>query len=488
MRLANVSVRLHCAEFSLLKLVANLADGLPFCRRFGQSHEQTVGEQVAGFVAINGGHNHLGCAGIVERGDKFRGIALTFEPAQRPRGPIGAFAVQPSARLEVIRLGQQRHDEHLMNVFLRRRFQDLRRRPAKLRQRFVLPRRCAVFVRANEFTVEVDVVGQECSIAQPAPAAPAKLSAHGGQFHLELAVVMPDALNARALNRPVFAEQAARLAPLATDAMQQAVGVAFLGGEPSVLVPDAGNTVPLTVSERHFFAEQTVSIPGFLNRGSHVMCIALRALNVNFAPLNTNPGRKHSRSYPDFIDFFVFRHPETTDSRDEILKAKLPGGGGRVKVEAGAAGAHNLDATDAAIQSKGGSSRCPRFTSLVVTMPGCSTLQFSADYQLDTLLGNACNDMRLSDAQRDKLCEMMYFAFLEIRLLAQTSKATQAGDLADAFHNLPKEMWSEGFSLEDFREDFLVSYQIKYPEQITRNYVALLDAVIAIGNEDHSSN
>lgn len=119
---------------------------------------------------------------------------------------------------------------------------------------------------------------------------------------------------------------------------------------------------------------------------------------------------------------------------------------------------------------------------------GCSTLQFSAAYQLDTLSGNTGSDMRLSDAQRDKLCEMMYFAFLEIRLLAQTGKATQAGDLADAFHNLPKEMWSEGFSLEDFREDFLVGYQIKYPEQITRNYVALLDTVIAIGNEDHSSN
>ena len=32
---------------------------------------------------------------------------------------------------------------------------------------------------------------------------------------------------------------------------------------------------------------------------------------------------------------------------------------GRVKVEAGAAGAHYLDATDAAIQSRGVSSRCP---------------------------------------------------------------------------------------------------------------------------------
>jgi len=31
-------------------------------------------------------------------------------------------------------------------------------------------------------------------------------------------------------------------------------------------------------------------------------------------------------------------------------RGKNPGGGGRVKVEAGAAGAHDLDATDAAIQ------------------------------------------------------------------------------------------------------------------------------------------
>jgi hypothetical protein len=50
---------------------------------------------------------------------------------------------------------------------------------------------------------------------------------------------------------------------------------------------------------------------------------------------------------------------ERTDSRDEILKAKLPGGGGRVKggTEARAfkrATRSILDATDAAIPSKGG--------------------------------------------------------------------------------------------------------------------------------------
>jgi hypothetical protein len=72
------------------------------------------------------------------------------------------------------------------------------------------------------------------------------------------------------------------------------------------------------------------------------------------------------------MDIFAFRRPATTHFRDENLKAKLPGGGGRVKVEAGAAGAHNLDATDAAIQLKGVSSRCPstsRMARQVISKP-----------------------------------------------------------------------------------------------------------------------
>jgi len=44
-------------------------------------------------------------------------------------------------------------------------------------------------------------------------------------------------------------------------------------------------------------------------------------------------------------------------SRDENLKAKVTGGSGRVKVEAVAARAHDLEATDTAIQSNGISSR-----------------------------------------------------------------------------------------------------------------------------------
>lgn len=96
---------------------------------------------------------------------------------------------------------------------------------------------------------------------------------------------MPCTLHTRALNHAVFAEESARFVPLAADAMQQSIGVAFLGGEASVLVPDTGNAMPVTVSERHLFAEQTVSIPGLLNRGSHVRCFCTSTIEREFWPI-----------------------------------------------------------------------------------------------------------------------------------------------------------------------------------------------------------
>ena len=98
------------------------------------------------------------------------------------------------------------------------------------------------------------------------------------------------------------------------------------------------------------------------------------------------------------------------------------------------------------------------------------------------------NDERLSDAQRDKLCDMMYHAFLEIRILGWAGKAQQAADLADAFHNLPKDMWTENFCLEDYRETFLTVYQEKYPDRSNRNYVAMINQIILMGNPDYSAN
>jgi hypothetical protein len=84
-----------------------------------------------------------------------------------------------------------------------------------------------------------------------------------------------------------------------------------------------------------------------------------------------------------------------------------------------------------------------------------------------------------TDAQRRNLSNMLYFAFLEIRVLGLKGKSAQAADLADAFHNLPLGMWSDSFSLRFFCDCFLQSYQQKYPEHPT-NYVAMLDEIIAM--------
>ena len=77
---------------------------------------------------------------------------------------------------------------------------------------------------------------------------------------MEFAVFVPGALNTRAVNHPVFAEQSAGFTPLAADAVQQAVLVGFFGGQHAVLVPDADNAMPATVAQRHYFTELAISI------------------------------------------------------------------------------------------------------------------------------------------------------------------------------------------------------------------------------------
>ena len=95
--------------------------------------------------------------------------------------------------------------------------------------------------------------------------------------------------------------------------------------------------------------------------------------------------------------------------------------------------------------------------------------------------------MQITDVQRKKLCELMAFAFLEIRKLGWDGKSEQAADLADAFHNLPKDMWKKTFSLEEFRDSFLKVYQKKYLKKRIRDYVAAVNEILAMG-EDCSSN
>jgi hypothetical protein len=91
--------------------------------------------------------------------------------------------------------------------------------------------------------------------------------------------------------------------------------------------------------------------------------------------------------------------------------------------------------------------------------------------------------MQIMDAQRRRLSELIGFALMEIRLLGWAGNAQQAADLADAFHNLPKDMWKEDFSLEFFRDAFLKVYQDKYPVRQGRDYVALVNELLGAGEE-----
>ena len=79
-----------------------------------------------------------------------------------------------------------------------------------------------------------------------------------------------------------------------------------------------------------------------------------------------------------------------------------------------------------------------------------------------------------------KLSDMMRIAFIEIRGLAWNGRAKQAGDLADAFHELPTKMWKKDFSLQFFRDAFVRQYQRKHPGGRLFDYVALVDEIIAM--------
>lgn len=87
-----------------------------------------------------------------------------------------------------------------------------------------------------------------------------------------------------------------------------------------------------------------------------------------------------------------------------------------------------------------------------------------------------------TEEQRRGLCEMLHRALLEIRILGWRGNGSQAGDLADAFHNLPIHMISQDFDQDLFRH-LLEVYQNKYPRPKSSevnyfDYVAFLDNII----------
>jgi hypothetical protein len=80
-----------------------------------------------------------------------------------------------------------------------------------------------------------------------------------------------------------------------------------------------------------------------------------------------------------------------------------------------------------------------------------------------------------TEQQRERLCDMIACAFGEVRMLGWAGRSRQAAALADAFHNLPRDMYRCGlWRWEEFRED-LLRYQAKY--KASRDYVALLDEI-----------
>lgn len=88
---------------------------------------------------------------------------------------------------------------------------------------------------------------------------------------------MPSALNTRAVNHSVFAQQPSGFIPLAADSMQQAIQIAFLVRQNTIFVPDANNTMSATVAQRHYFTQLAIPMKGFFNRSFHKPC------NVSFS-------------------------------------------------------------------------------------------------------------------------------------------------------------------------------------------------------------
>lgn len=94
------------------------------------------------------------------------------------------------------------------------------------------------------------------------------------------------------------------------------------------------------------------------------------------------------------------------------------------------------------------------------------------------------NDQLPTPKQREMLCDMIHYAFVELRLLGWEGKCEQAADLADAFHNIAKEMYGwGGFSWGTFR-GMLERYQRKWQDKAAVHgidFVELLDEVRRAG-------
>jgi hypothetical protein len=77
--------------------------------------------------------------------------------------------------------------------------------------------------------------------------------------------------------------------------------------------------------------------------------------------------------------------------------------------------------------------------------------------------------------QREALCALVQWTIVEIRALCHAGAAQQAAELADAVHNIPREIWGWGGWSRRITRGCLEGYCRKYGG--TRDYVRYFDSV-----------
>lgn len=76
----------------------------------------------------------------------------------------------------------------------------------------------------------------------------------------------------------------------------------------------------------------------------------------------------------------------------------------------------------------------------------------------------------LSENERRGLCEILYWAFIELRGMGFPERAVQASKLAYALHNLPHLMYSDDFAWEKVEGPLRYYQSVYYDSEATRGY------------------
>ncbi len=74
----------------------------------------------------------------------------------------------------------------------------------------------------------------------------------------------------------------------------------------------------------------------------------------------------------------------------------------------------------------------------------------------------SADDPLPNEHQKQALCELMARAFIEIRMLAREHGIEQIESIADAFHNLPREICGWGSWSVDIARGMLADHQARH--------------------------